>query len=118
MSCTKEWILKTCKDNTKSLVDRLLEIRGIVNEDAKREFLHPLELILTHPNAFSDMPKATQRIAQAIDNNEKIFSICKDANDTVIINQDIYLSEGQHMFKLEAPKSIELKSFKILTNAK
>ena len=32
MSCTKEWVLKTCKDNSKSLVDRLLEIRGITNE--------------------------------------------------------------------------------------
>ena len=73
MSCTKEWILKTCKDNTKSLVERLLEIRGITNEDAKKEFLHPLELTLTHPNAFTDMTKAVTRIAKAIDENEKIL---------------------------------------------
>jgi len=73
MSCTKEWVLKTCKDNSKSLVDRLLEIRGITNEDAKKEFLYPLELTLTHPNAFTDMPKAVERIVKAIDNGEKIL---------------------------------------------
>ena len=73
MSCTKEWVLKTCNDNSKSLIERLLEIRGITNEDAKREFLHPLELTLTHPNAFTDMQKAVGRIATAIDENEKIL---------------------------------------------
>ena len=66
MSCTKEWVLKTCKDNTKSLIDRLLEIRGIISEDAKQEFLHPLEITLMHPNAFCDMPKAVERIVKAI----------------------------------------------------
>ena len=73
MSCTKEWVLKTCKDNSKSLVDRLLELRGVISEDAKREFLHPLELTLTHPNAFTDMSKAVERISKAIDENEKIL---------------------------------------------
>ena len=73
MSCTKEWVLKGVNDNKKSLVDRLLEVRGIVSEDAKREFLHPLEITLTHPNAFCDMPKAVDRIVKAIDKKEKIL---------------------------------------------
>ena len=73
MSRTKEWVLKSCSDNSKSLVERLLEIRGIVSEDARREFLHPLELTLTHPNAFTDMSKAVERIVKAIDENEKIL---------------------------------------------
>ena len=73
MSCTKEWLLKPLSDNKKSLVDRLLEIRGINNEDAKREFLYPLELTLTHPNAFCDMQKAVKRIVKAIDEKEKIL---------------------------------------------
>ena len=73
MRCTKEWVLKSDCDNKKSLVDRLLEIRGIISEDAKREFLHPLELTLTHPNAFTDMQKAVGRIAKAVDENEKIL---------------------------------------------
>lgn len=73
MHCTKEWVLKSDSDNTKSLVDRLLEVRGIKNEDAKREFLHPLEITLIHPNAFCDMQKAVQRIVKAIDEKENIL---------------------------------------------
>ena len=57
MHCTKEWVLKSNSDNKKSLIDRLLEVRGIISEDAKREFLHPLEITLLHPNAFCDMQK-------------------------------------------------------------
>ena len=73
MSRTKEWILKSNNDNKKSLIDRLLETRGIISEDAKREFLHPLEITLTHPNAFCDMQKAVERIVKAIDEKENIL---------------------------------------------
>ena len=73
MHCTKEWILKSDIDNSKSLLDRLLEVRGIILEDAKREFLHPLEITLTHPNAFCDMQKAVDRIIKAIDEKENIL---------------------------------------------
>ena len=73
MHCTKEWILKSDVDNSKSLLDRLLEVRGIISEDAKREFLHPLEITLTHPNAFCDMQKAVDRIVKAIDEKENIL---------------------------------------------
>ena len=73
MRCAKEWVLKSDIDNKKSLIDRLLEVRGIKNEDAKREFLYPLELTLTHPNAFTDMQKAVQRIVKAIDAQENIL---------------------------------------------
>ena len=73
MRCTKEWVLKSTSDNKKSLIDRLLEVRGIVSEDAKREFLHPLEITLLHPNAFTDMQKAVERIVKAIDEKENIL---------------------------------------------
>ena len=73
MSCTKEWLLKSNSDNKKPLIDRLLETRGIISEDAKREFLHPLEITLTHPNAFCDMQKAVERIVKAINENENIL---------------------------------------------
>lgn len=73
MSCTKQWIVKSNNDNKKSLIDKLLEVRGIVSEDAKREFLHPLEITLTHPNAFCDMQKAVDRIVTAINNKENIL---------------------------------------------
>ena len=73
MRCTKEWVLKSDINNQKSLIDRLLEVRGIKTEDAKREFLHPLEITLTHPNAFTDMSKAVERIVKAIDEKENIL---------------------------------------------
>ena len=73
MSCTKKWIIKGDENSSKSLIDKLLEVRGIVSEEAKREFLNPLELTLTHPNAFCDMQKAVDRIVKAIDNQEKIL---------------------------------------------
>ena len=74
MRCTKEWVLKSSIDNSKSLIDRLLEVRGITTEDAKREFLHPLEITLMHPNAFTDMPKAVDRIVKAINEKENILA--------------------------------------------
>ena len=73
MRCTKEWVLKSSINNSKSLIDRLLEVRGITTEDAKREFLHPLEITLMHPNAFTDMPKAVDRIVKAINEKENIL---------------------------------------------
>ena len=42
MRCTKEWILKSDANNQKSLVERLLDVRGIKSEDAIKDFLHPL----------------------------------------------------------------------------
>ena len=73
MPCTTEWIIKSDKNDKKSVTDRLLEIRGIKSEDAKREFLHPLEITLTHPNAFCDMQKAVTRIVKSIDEKENIL---------------------------------------------
>jgi len=73
MRCTKEWLLKNTENNNKSIIDRLLDVRGIKGEDAKREFLHPLEITLTHPNAFCDMAKAVKRIVYAIEEKENIL---------------------------------------------
>ena len=73
MSCTKEWVIKGKKDNKKTLLDRLLEVRGITSDDAKNDFLNPLDITLMHPNAFCDMQKATERIVKAINDKEKIL---------------------------------------------
>jgi len=87
MSCTKEWIgvgvnnsansYKPLSNGTnggsKSILDRLLEIRGITSEEAKKEFLDPLSITLMHPNAFCDMPRAVERIVKAIDEKENIL---------------------------------------------
>ena len=75
MSGRKEWIVSggSGVNSKTSIIDRLLEIRGIKSEEAKREFLNPLEITLMHPNAFCNMPKAVERICRAIDNKEKIL---------------------------------------------
>lgn len=72
MSCTKKWNLKKNTNNHDSLLNRLLDIRGIKSEKARHDFLNPLETTLIHPNAFSDMQKAVSRIAKAIDEKENI----------------------------------------------
>ena len=73
MSYRKEWNISGGLNPKQSIVDRLLEVRGIKSEEAKREFLNPLEITLMHPNAFCDMPKAVERIVKAIDEKENIL---------------------------------------------
>lgn len=68
----KEWIFNKYDGQEKSLVKRLLNSRGIRTEEDIKEFLNPLEMKLTHPNAFTDMQKCVERLSTAIDNGEKI----------------------------------------------
>ena len=96
MSCTREWILKSKIDSKKPLIDRLLEVRGIVNEDAKREFLHPLEITLTHPNAFCDMHKAVDRIVKAVDDKENIL-IYGDFDADGVTSTSVLLKTFQYL---------------------
>ncbi len=81
----KEWIIKGDKggyateryaDTTltsEKIIERLLDVRGIKGEDARKDFLNPLGITLMHPNAFCDMPKAVERIVKAIDEKENIL---------------------------------------------
>ena len=73
MPCTKEWIIEKNRNNKKSILDNLLEIRGIKTPEAKEDFLNPLGITLMHPNAFCEMPKAVKRICKAIDEKENIL---------------------------------------------
>ena len=68
----KEWIFNKYDGQEKSLVKRLLHSRGIKSYEEIYEFLHPLEMKLTHPKAFTDMEKCVERLTSAIDNGEKI----------------------------------------------
>ena len=68
----KEWIFNKYDGHEKSLITRLLHSRGVTLDEDIKEFLNPLEMKLTHPKAFSDMEKCVERLALAIDNNEKI----------------------------------------------
>ena len=68
----KEWIYNKVDTNEKSLIKRLLNTRGITSDDDIQEFMHPLEMKLTQPEAFCDMVKSVERISKAIDNKENI----------------------------------------------
>lgn len=68
----KEWIFKSESSGEKSLIKRLLAIRGITGEKEIKEFLNPLETELTSPNVFTDMQKTVERLSYAIENKETI----------------------------------------------
>ena len=40
----KEWIIRGGNGSNKTLIDRLLEVRGISSEEAKKDFLNPLSI--------------------------------------------------------------------------
>lgn len=71
----KEWKIKKIPEafSSKTLIERLLYTRGVTKDADIKEFLNPLSMIITHPNAFCDMPKAVERISKAIEQNEKIL---------------------------------------------
>ena len=68
----KEWKVNK-SDEAKPLIERLLFTRGIKSGKETEDFLNPLSLKLTHPNAFVDMQKSTERIIKAIENKEHIL---------------------------------------------
>lgn len=68
----KEWIIKSNQNEGGSLIKRLLATRGVVKDEDINEFLNPLQTKLSSPDSFTDMQKATERLASAIDNKEKI----------------------------------------------
>ena len=69
----KEWIVENNTNEKKSLIERLLNSRGIETEEDIKAFLNPLDMELTSPYDFTDMKKSVERISQAIDTNEKIL---------------------------------------------
>lgn len=71
----REWVLNETSKGAKagSLIERLLASRGIEGKEAVYDFLHPLETKISDPNAFSDMSKAVERLAKAIDSGENIL---------------------------------------------
>lgn len=69
----KEWVYdKNIREGT-DLIHQLVLSRGITDDEAVKEFLHPLEMNLTSPYEFSDMHKAVERINSAVQKNEKIL---------------------------------------------
>ncbi len=71
----RDWKIKTIpeKFKNKSVIEKLLALRGIEKEEDAKEFLNPYDIELSNPNVFSDMQKAVERISKAINENEKIL---------------------------------------------
>lgn len=68
----KEWKINK-SDEDKPLIERLVSARGIKAGQETEDFLNPMSIKLTHPNAFVDMQKAVERISAAIENEENIL---------------------------------------------
>ncbi|MFI3301036.1 MAG: single-stranded-DNA-specific exonuclease RecJ [Candidatus Gastranaerophilales bacterium] len=69
----KEWKYNKYEGGESSLIKRLLALRGVIKEEEVEEFLNPLGMKLTSYDAFCDMAKAVERLAFAIENDEKIL---------------------------------------------
>lgn len=99
----KEWILDNTDTKEKSLIKRLLISRGITSEQEMRDFLNPLEMTLTSPDMFTDMPKAIERLSKAIDNQETIiiygdFDADGVTSTSVLYKTLKYLNANVHYF--------------------
>ncbi len=99
----KDWILDNTNSNEKSLVKRLLQARGIKSENEINEFLHPLEMTITQPEAFTDMGKTIERLSHAIDNSETIviygdFDADGVTSTSVLYKTLKYLGANVHYF--------------------
>lgn len=69
----KEWIFTNNNSNEKSLIKRLLIARGMNSDKEIEEFINPLEMVLTTPEAFVDMQKTVTRLSKAIREGETII---------------------------------------------
>lgn len=99
----KEWILKDSDIKEKSVIKRLLYSRGLTDEQEIKDFINPLEISLTSPDVFTDMPKATQRIVRAIESNESIviygdFDADGVTSTSVLYKTLQYLGANVHYF--------------------
>ena len=92
----KIWEFKKNDDTQKSLLERLLSVRGITKKTDIKNFLNPLSMKLSEPNAFCDMEKATTRIKEAIENQEKIL-IYGDFDCDGITSTSILIKTLKHL---------------------
>lgn len=92
----KEWVIKNICDGSKSVLEYLLEQRGISKPEDVKEFLNPNEFKPISPCAFSDMKKAIERIKQAVENNEKIL-IYGDFDADGITSTSVLIKTFRHI---------------------
>jgi len=68
------WIVETVDDDVDlSIIDILLQRRGITTESERQQFLYPSLDQISDPSQFNDIDEAKERVFSAIENGEKIF---------------------------------------------
>ena len=67
----KEWLIKNVFDGSKSIIEQILDQRGISKKEDIVEFLNPEEFKAISPYAFNDMQKAILGIKKRYGKNEK-----------------------------------------------
>ncbi len=92
----KEWIVAKTDNGEKSLLERLLAVRGITTKADIKEFLNPLEMKLTEPTVFVDMAKAVERLAKAIDEKQNIL-VYGDFDADGITSTSVLLKTLRHL---------------------
>ena len=92
----KEWIIAKTSNSEKSLIERLLAVRGITTKSDIKDFLNPLEMKLTEPTVFVDMSKAIDRLAKAIDEKQKIL-VYGDFDADGITSTSVLLKTLRHL---------------------
>lgn len=90
----KEWILKP--SSKKTVLEKLLEQRGVTKPEDIKEFLNPDEFKAISPYAFCDMKKSVDRIKQAISKNEKIL-IYGDFDADGITSTSLLIKTFRHL---------------------
>lgn len=92
----KEWIIAKTGDSEKSLIERLLAVRGITTKSEIKDFLNPLDMKLTEPTVFVDMAKTVERLAEAIDEKQKIL-VYGDFDADGITSTSVLLKTLRHL---------------------
>ncbi len=92
----KEWIVAKTDNSEKSLIERLLAVRGITTKTDIKEFLNPLEMKLTEPTVFVDMAKTVDRLSKAIDEKQKIL-VYGDFDADGITSTSVLLKTLKHL---------------------
>lgn len=92
----KEWIVAKTDNGEKSLIERLLAVRGITTKTEIKEFLNPLEMKLTEPTVFVDMAKSVERLAKAVDEKQKIL-VYGDFDADGITSTSVLLKTLRHL---------------------
>lgn len=92
----KVWEFKSSNNSKKSLIERLLAIRGITKKNDIKTFLNPLEMEISNPNVFCDMEIAKNRIVEAIEQEQKIL-IYGDFDADGITSTSVLIKTLKHL---------------------